>query len=125
MKYKKRSSVSIKRVFLLRMVYFLTKPYFSKREIWVTYDQLFKGGDNGEYFFRYVRKNHKDIDMYYIVNEDTKEYRDLKKRYGKVLKYGKMWKKLIALHAKILFATRVNVKLYCGIEERDAPPLNN
>lgn len=121
MKYKKRSSVSIKRVFLLRMVYFLTKPYFSKREIWVTYDQLFKGGDNGEYFFRYVRKNHKDIDMYYIVNEDTKEYRDLKKRYGKVLKYGKMWTKLIALHAKILFATRVNVKLYCGIEERDAP----
>lgn len=120
MKYKKRSSVSVKRVILLRILYMLTKPYFGKREIWVTFDQLFKGGDNGEYFYRYVKENHKNIDMYYIINEDTKEYRNLRRKYGTVLKYGNLWTKLISLHAKILFATRVNIKLYCGIEERDS-----
>lgn len=104
---------------LLRMAYFLTKPVYGKRNIWVTADQLFKGGDNGEYFFRYMRENHKEIDMYYIINGNTPEYRSLQPKYGHVLKFGSMRGKLMSLHAKLIFDTRANVKLYSGFTEND------
>lgn len=104
---------------ILRMEYFLTKPFYKKRKIWVTADQLFKGGDNGEYFFRYMREHHKEIDMYYILNEDAPEYRELQSRYGNVLKFGSRRAKLLSLHADMIFDTRANVKLYSGFTAQD------
>lgn len=99
----------------LRCLYFLTRPIYKKRNIWITFDQLFKGGDNGEYFFRYVRENHKDdVDMYYVANPDSKEYSELSEKYGNVLKYRSLKLLLATMHAKMIFATRVDVRLYCG-----------
>lgn len=97
-----------------RFMYFITKP-FHKKLTFITFDQLFKGGDNGEYFFKYVNDNHKkDVNMYYILNKDAKEYKTLQKKYNRVLNFGSkksVWK---SLHADIIFATRVDVRLYCG-----------
>lgn len=107
-----------KKVLAFRMLYFLTKPVYGHRNIWLTFDQLFKGGDNGEYFFRHMNEHHKkDADMYYIINEDTKEYKELKAKYGHVLKYHSIRLLLMSLHAKMIFATRVDVKQYCGFTE--------
>lgn len=100
---------------LLRMGYWLTKPIFRDREIWITFDQLFKGGDNGEYFFRYVSDHHSDkVDMYYVANPDCADYQRLQKKYKKLLPFNSLKEKLIALHADCVFATRVDVKQYCG-----------
>ena len=106
------------RALYLRILYWLTRPYFARRYIWVTYDQLFKGGDNGEYFFRYVA-DHADDDKvlpYYIINRSAPEYPGLKKKYGRnILEFQSMRCKLMALHADLIFATRVGVYQSFGI----------
>lgn len=99
----------------LRAIYFITKPFYKNRNIWITFDQLFKGGDNGEYFFRYVREHHRDdVDMYYVANPDSREYKELGGKSGNVLRYRSLELLLAVMHAKMIFATRVDVRLYCG-----------
>lgn len=99
----------------LRAAYYITKPYYSRKNIWLTFDQLFKGGDNGEYFFRYVNdlKNDHQI-LYYVINEDTHEYRELSKKYKTVLKFSSFKHKLCSLHTNIIFTTRADATLYAG-----------
>lgn len=111
--------ISIKNSLFLRAAYFLTRHIYSHKNIWISFDQLFKGGDNGEYFFRYMRENHKEIAMYYIINKDTSEYKELKPKYGHLLKFGSFRTKLMSLHAKMLFDTRADAKLYCGFHVKD------
>ncbi len=115
LKYGDERSRSLK-CLALRLVYWLTRPYFCRKQIWLTFDQLFKGGDNGEYFYRYVseRKDKGNIRIYYVINKTAPEYPRLKAKYGTVLAFNSFWHKLISLHATMVFATRVDVKLYCG-----------
>ncbi|MBQ1374877.1 MAG: CDP-glycerol glycerophosphotransferase family protein, partial [Clostridia bacterium] len=106
-----RAKKSIK----LRMLYWLTRPLYRKRPVWLTFDQLFKGGDNGEYFFRHVSENHgKDVDIYYVVNKDCEDYERLKKGHKHILPFNSIKEKLTVLHTQCVFATRVDVKQYCG-----------
>ncbi len=100
----------------LRLLYFLTKPYYAKQQIWITYDQLFKGGDNGEYFYRYVseRSDKGNVVIYYIANKDSAEYKELNPRYGTVLAFNSLKHKLVSLHADYVFATRVAFNVYLG-----------
>lgn len=100
---------------LMRQAYWWTRPFFRKRQIWLTFDQMFKGGDNGEYFFRYTSDHHaKDVDIYYVANKDCADYQRLKQRYKHLLPFNSWKEKLITLHTKYVFATRVDVKQYCG-----------
>ena len=100
---------------MLRMAYWATKPLFRKKQVWLTFDQLFKGGDNGEYFFRYVSDHHADaVDMYYVANANCADYQRLQKKYKKLLPFNSLKEKLVALHTDCVFATRVDVKQYCG-----------
>ena len=114
-KYGEEKNRSYKSI-LLRLAYFATKPYYGKKDIWITYDQLFKGGDNGEYFYRYVseRKDKGNVEIYYVANKDSKEYKELNAKYGTVLAFNSFKHKLVSLHANHVFATRVAFNVYLG-----------
>ena len=60
----------------LRRQYYLKKKKYADKKVWVIYDQLFKGGDNGEYLFRYLMENpiREDIDPYYVITDTSFEY---------------------------------------------------
>lgn len=103
-------------VIVLRLFYWFSKP-FIRNEIWITYDQLFKGGDNGETFFRYVKSlKLKDISIYYIINSDSSDGIRLKKEYNNILPFKSFYSRLVALHSEYVFATRVDVKQYLGFD---------
>ncbi len=116
---KPSNGVDVKRALSLRFLYWLTRPFYGNKGYWITFDQLFKGGDNGEYFFRYVREHHPEVPIYYILNEDAPEYPELKRKYGHVLKYGSWKAALLSLNARLVFATRVGVNQYLGIKKFD------
>ena len=98
----------------IRLIYWITKP-FIQDEIWLTFDQLFKGGDNGEYLFRYINDHPiENIKMYYIINKNCDDYIRLKNGYKNILCFNSFKLKIFALHASYVFATRVDVKQYCG-----------
>ncbi len=51
-----------------------------KKEIWIINDESDKAGDNGEYFFRYLINNKiKDVDIYYAIQKNCKDYERLVK----------------------------------------------
>lgn len=94
----------------LRLAYWLTKPYFSRKRIWLTQDKIFKAGDNGEYFYRYVQqqKNPK-IKIYYVVSKSSPDYVRLKKEFKTIVAFNSAFHRLLALHTDLFLATHVDV----------------
>lgn len=57
----------------------------------VTFDKLYKAGDNGEYMYQYCRKHQKDVEIYYIVRKESPDYERLVREDKKhILVYGTM-----------------------------------
>ena len=96
---------------VLRALYFLTKPKYSKRNIWITYDKVYKSGDCGEYLYRYIVKHH---EIYYIISPKAKYYKKIKDETKNVLEYGSRKSKLMVLHSKKIFATDSLSVYFCG-----------
>lgn len=111
----------------LRMLYWISRPFFKNKNIWITFDQLFKGGDNGQYIFSYIRglKNNNGVDVYYIINKDAQDSVNLKKKYSGVLAFRSLRAKLLSMNAKIVLATRVDVKQYLGFTNLIDPYIRN
>ena len=58
---------------------------FNQSQIWIISDRPNKAGDNGEYFFRYLKnKNPKGIISYFVIRKNCSDYKRLKK-LGNVL----------------------------------------
>lgn len=99
----------------LRLIYWLVYPSMHKKHIWITFDKLYKAGDNGEYMFQYCRKLNDGIDIYYIVSPDSPDYERLKKQHGKyVLEQNSLRLKLLALYSEVILATHSTVFNYLG-----------
>ncbi|MCH5192040.1 MAG: CDP-glycerol glycerophosphotransferase family protein [Oscillospiraceae bacterium] len=103
----------------LRLIYWLVYPFMHKKHIWITFDKLYKAGDNGEYIFQYCRKLNDGIDIYYIISPDSLDYERLKKQHGKyILKQGSPRLKLLALYSEVILATHSTVFNYLGFSGR-------
>lgn len=87
-----------------------------KKPIWITYDKLYKAGDNGEYIFHYIRKNCPEIDIYYLITENSADYPRLKND-NHVLIHGSKEAKLKVLQAQIILATHTNTMSGCGLNQ--------
>ena len=70
----------------LRREYFRRRKK-KKKEVWLLTDRPSAAGDNGEALFRYLCKNKpEDVDVYFALSEDAKEFETLSK-LGNVLRY--------------------------------------
>lgn len=99
----------------LRILYWLTYKHFNRKRVWITYDKLYKAGDCGEYFARYVsHQNNKDIKMCYLINKDSSDYRRLKREGLCLLKPNSLMHKLHFLHADTIFFTHAYVYNFNG-----------
>lgn len=100
----------------LRVSYQCLKPFFSEKEIWITYDQLYKAGDNGQYFYEYVAglKEKIPLQIYYVIRKDTPEYKELSDRWNTIVAFNSFKHKLLSLYASVIFTTRTDVALCCG-----------
>ncbi|MBE6794271.1 MAG: hypothetical protein E7532_04935 [Ruminococcaceae bacterium] len=114
-------SNSVRR-FILRSLYWLTRPTFRSRRIWLTFDKLYKGGDNGEYFFKYANTVKDDVEVYYIIDKDSPDCKRLLEYDKKhVLIHNSLKCKLYALNAEAVAATHASVMQYCGIPKYLVP----
>lgn len=92
-----------------RVLYWLTKPFYKNKRIWLTQDKLFKAGDNGEYFYRYVKAQKPEgVKIYYVVDKASPDYKRLKKEYDTILKFSSIKHRMIALHTDLMLATHVD-----------------
>lgn len=116
MLFKEKSSKRIEAV-CLRLLYWISRKHYRKKENWVFFDKLYKAGDNGEYLFSYCARNCPDVNSYYIVTKESLDYKRLKKKYRRhILVFGSLRQKLVLLNTQIVFATHAGVWPYCGFK---------
>ena len=103
------------KLILLRWLYFITKPFYKNSHIWITFDKLYKAGDNGEYVYQYGIKNGKNI--YYIVKKDSPDYKRLSSKNKKhVLIFNSLRAKIYALHSEVVLKTHANILGFLGFD---------
>lgn len=104
-------------MFFTRLMYWLTRPYFSHKRIWLTYDKLYKGGDCGEYFYKYMKTRAKQdgIIPAYVINRDAADLKRLHKEGYRPLKFNSLKNRLYYINAEAVFATHGGVASFNGI----------
>ena len=113
-----RAPYGSKRMFAVRTLYWLTYPLYGHKNIWVTFDKLYKGGDCGEYFYKYMRTRRADgITPVYVIREDVADYRRFVEEGCRPVAYHSMKQRLLYLHASMIFATHSAVPSFCGFSK--------
>ncbi len=93
---------------LLRLLYRMTRPLYFNKRIWIAFDKLYKGGDNGEYFYEYCLNRKEDnVRCYYVINKTAHDYQRLRKQKY-ILKYKTIHEYLVVLNSECVFATHAN-----------------
>ena len=54
-----------------RLAYWVTRPIYRKKKIWMFFDKIYKGGDSSEYLFRYSSKMDDGITKYYLIDKNA------------------------------------------------------
>lgn len=121
-----RGSARAKAAVLERLLYWLAWPVYHRKNIWLIYDKIYKGGDNGEYFYKYVKKRREPgIVPAYLLNADAPDMERLKKEGYQPLVYGSRKHRRMFLYAKMIFATHAGVYNFNAISEMELPYLQN
>lgn|GEM_PF-2454059 len=83
---------------MLLFCYFLTKPYYSKKDIWLIGERSDQAEDNSYHFFKYCRTHQKQINIFYIIEKDCIQYKNVEK-FGNIINHSSFKHKLFMLHA--------------------------
>ena len=113
-----RAPYGSKQMFLVRCLYWLSYPLYLRRKIWITFDKLYKGGDCGEYFYKYMLTRKKEgITPLYVIRKDAADYERMQKEGLKPSVYRSLSQRLSYLHADMIFATHSSVHSFCGFSK--------
>lgn len=84
-----------------RIAYFLTLPYYGRKNIWIVSDRPNAAGDNGEAFFRYLntKVNNPKIKSYFVLKKNSSDF-DRMSSHGKTLDINSWRYKLLFLHSE-------------------------
>lgn len=96
-------------VFLGRLAYWVTKPYFRNKKIWMFYDKIYKGGDSSEYLFKYASKQNDGIKKYYLIDKHVPDYKRLKREGYKPLVRNSVMHKLVFFNANMMIVSNSTV----------------
>lgn len=103
-----------KRVLLLRMLYFITRPWYRRRRIWLFYDKIYKGGDSSEYLFRYAKKQTDGIHKYYLLDPSCPDWKRMKREGYHPLRRHSIRHRMIFLNADMVIASNSTVFPFNG-----------
>lgn len=96
---------SSEKMFAMRVLYWLTRPYFKNKNIWITYDKLYKGGDCGEYIHKYALSRKDGVKSVYVIMKDSLDAKRLKKEKVKAYYCATFRQRLYFLNASVVLAT--------------------
>lgn len=75
---------------------------------WVFMDKDTLAGDNGEHLYRYVQKNHPEINAWFVINRTSADWDRLKRDGVRVIPYGTRRWRLLMLNADHLASSHVD-----------------
>ncbi len=99
-----------RKAILARVAFHMLKC-IKKKPLWLISDRTSKAGDNGIAFYMYMRKNHPEIDCYFVINKDCADYNEAKK-YGPVVARDSFKHKLMSLLSDYIVSSQGEVQIY-------------
>lgn len=82
-----------------RMAYMLSYPFLKNKKIWFFMDRPDEADDNGLALFKYAIGKDEDIDKYFILDRENKEYENIKK-IGNVIAYKSLKHRFLGMYAE-------------------------
>lgn len=102
----------------LRILYYITRPFYKHKRIWITSDKLYKAGDNGEYFYQYCKTRKEDkVRCYYIISKGAYDYKHRLCKDKNILKFCSLKNYLTVLNSEAVFATHSNATNYVAFNK--------
>ena len=97
--------------FLVRLAYWVMKPIWGRKPVWMYFDKIYKGGDSSEYLFKYACGKKDGIKHYYLVDKKCADYKRLKKEgYGRhLLKRKSIKHRLMFLYSQMMVVSNSTV----------------
>lgn len=95
----KRHDPSFEQGVIFRMAYMLGYPFMKNRHIWFFMDRPHETDDNGMHLFRYAADKDPDIDKYFVLSKDCKDF-DKMTKIGKVLPFKSIKHRYLGLFAE-------------------------
>lgn len=90
-----------------------------RRPLWIISDRASAAGDNGEAFFRYMRKSHPEIDSRFAICKDNPDYQRMKK-IGPVLDRNSLWYRVLVLACDRIISSQAEVEVYNPFWKHDS-----
>lgn len=82
-----------------RIAYMLSYPFMKDKKIWFYMDRPSESDDNGLALFKYSVKQDEDIDKYFILSSQNKDFNDIRK-IGETIPYKSFKHRYLALFAE-------------------------
>lgn len=92
-----------------RLAYWVTRPIYRKKKIWMFFDKIYKGGDSSEYLFRYSSKMDDGITKYYLIDKNATDYKRIKADGFKPLVRGSLKHRLVFFNAQMMIVSNSTV----------------
>lgn len=105
----------------IRKRYFEEKEKVGNQRIWITFDKLYKAGDNGEYMYDYVSAQNDGIDIRYLIKEESPDYIRMRDKGDKLLLWGEDETLVTVLLAEAILTTHTNIISYTGFDKELIP----
>jgi len=104
---------------IIRTWYWLTRPYYKNKRIWLFEDKIYKGGDNGEYLYTYACQQKNDgISKYYILDRKCLDAQRFRKEGKKFTQYCSIKHKMLYLNGEVIFNTHNGSTEHHGFSKR-------
>jgi Putative glycosyl/glycerophosphate transferases involved in teichoic acid biosynthesis TagF/TagB/EpsJ/RodC len=108
------------KAFFLRLAYWLSKPFYANRAIWIFEDKIYKADDNGEALYRYAAQQDDNIEKYYVLRESSADVKKFENDGLGYLKFGSFKHKMLFLNASIVFGTHSTIPFHnCFYENNE------
>lgn len=92
-----------------RLAYWVTRPFYRKKKIWMFFDKIYKGGDSSEYLYRYASKMDDGITKYYLIDKNATDYKRIKADGFKPLVRGTLKHRLVFFNAQMMIVSNSTV----------------
>lgn len=120
-KRSKAGDIAARKALELRKRYFALKEEYKNRRIWITFDKLYKAGDNGEYMYDYIAAQNDGIDIRYLIKEESPDYERMRDKGDQLLLWGDDETLVTVLLAEAILTTHTNVVSYTGFDKALIP----